>query len=103
MMSSVIKVIFPVVLISAFIYILTLVFANLFINYEILGQILVFIKSSMKSFDWLIPYQAQITVLSVFATVELGFFGLKVLNIIFSFFGRVPTSNDSGGNGSNKR
>ena len=102
-MSSIIKVIFPVVLITAFIYVLTLVFGSLAINYEVLSQILVFIKSSMKSFDWLIPYQAQITVLSVFATVEIGFFGLKVLNIIFSFFGRVPVSNDSGGKGSNKR
>lgn len=52
----------------------TLLFSisTFFIDYNILIKIFVFVRRSMQSFDWLIAYNAQITVFSLFLTIEVG-------------------------------
>ena len=79
MVNIIIKLILPFILISTVLGVIAISFSELGLNFHIIHEIYVFIKSSMKSFDWLIPYQTQLYVLRIFITVELGIFSIKIL------------------------
>lgn len=52
--------------------------SSIFIDFNILTKIFVFVLNSMKSFDWLIAYNAQKTVFGLFLGIEVSllFFNL---------------------------
>jgi hypothetical protein len=52
--------------------------SSIFIDFNILTKIFVFVLNSMKSFDWLIAYSAQKTVFGLFLGIEVSllFFNL---------------------------
>jgi hypothetical protein len=92
MVNIIIKLILPFILISTVLGVIAISFSELGLNFYIINEIFIFIKSSMKSFDWLIPYQTQLYVLKIFITVELGIFSIKIISFILSFFNK-KTSN----------
>jgi hypothetical protein len=85
-MNIVLKLIFPILLISTIIYIITIAFSGLFINIDIIKELFIFIKSSMLSFDWLIPYNTQIIAINTFILVELGILSIKIIRFISNMF-----------------
>jgi hypothetical protein len=67
-MSKWIKIAILLIIIPALLFSIS----TFFIDWNILIKIFVFVRKSMKSFDWLIAYNAQITVFGLFLTIELA-------------------------------
>jgi len=88
MLSGIIyKILLPLALLGIVSTILISSFGEIGLNFAVLQDIFIFIKSAMKSFDWLVPYETQMIAINTFIFVEFGIFAYKVVRFIMKFFG----------------
>jgi phage-related protein len=80
------RIIMGFILLSLVIGVYSVAFTNITLHIEEINAIFIFIKSAMKSFDWLIPYNTQIYVFTTFITMEVGFFLIRIIKSINNFF-----------------
>jgi len=86
MIQTLVKIALPIILIMGLIYVAGLIMAVSGLSFDTLLQIFIYLKKSMLSFDWLIPYKIQLAVITTFLITESSIMSFKVINWIIGIF-----------------